>query len=160
MEKGEHDRERWLWWRVENLYTQVHPDARFSLLRNGRAWLYLGEATLGIQWLCRETALGVRVAMGSEGYQLSGHLACLVYAVHFHLTGVGFMARLIEKQGIRECNVHLVGSVVSWYVFSRPHVWREGEFSWRSGRLDLKDACSLFVQTIRRRLGRSREVDA
>lgn len=138
-ENKEQYREPRIRWHWQNLYKEDHPTARLSAIRDGRGWLRMGRAELGMQWVVfGRPSFGISLDVGDIEDQLSGHIQCLLFSFYWSVSGVRWLDRFTGK-GTREISVSVHDTALWWTLWASPYEWRSTDPKWRNGYFHFDD---------------------
>jgi len=98
---------------------------------NGRAWLHVENAVLGCQLVMPTNKFGMSFNIGDGEHQLSGSIGCGLFAFYWHVEGVRWLHKHINKT--REISLRFFDGAIWWYFWHDPDEWRSTDSKWRRG---------------------------
>lgn len=119
------------WWHWQNLKEDT-PKA----LLNGRAWLHMGKAVLGCQWVIPTSNFGISFGTDDGEHQINAHIACGLFAFYFHLEGVRWLYKHLKE---REISFSVYDWSLHWRLWVQPHEWHSKTPKWRDGWFGIPD---------------------
>lgn len=128
----------------QNLNEKPHGKTG-CILKNGRAWLYLGKATIGWEWVI-PSRLGFGFDICTHEHALAAHVNLLLFGFYLHLNHCGLADRLcrwfpsLGYEGRQVLNIYLYEWNLNWAFWQPPWSWHSKTPWYRHGSIDLIEA--------------------
>lgn len=121
-------RKRRIWGHWQNL----KKEDRTKDWLNGRAWLHVGNAVFGCQWVIPTSKFGISFGIDANGdSQLEGNIGCGLFAFYWHVEGIRWLYKRINKS--REISLRFFDSAMWWELWHDPNEWKSDDSKWRRG---------------------------